>query len=301
MEISFSRVPERLTDILAAETIGAGFEGTVEEKDRLVTYIRATDYREQIIRDIIIRYSAMSAITWEVRLIREQNWNALWESNYEPVMIAGRVYVRAPFHQELSAVSSQLSASQDIPPEGNASNAGAKQNAKRAENFEIIIEPKMSFGTAHHETTAMMVEYILEEEVEGKKVLDMGCGTGILAILCARMGASEVVAIDNDDWAIINATENAGKNKTPRITVIQGDAGDIPGKDYHLILANINRNVLLDQIPAYTARTIPGGRIILSGFLTDDLEMISEQAGISGLNFVDRHQKNNWVAARFSR
>jgi ribosomal protein L11 methyltransferase len=165
--------------------------------------------------------------------------------------------------------------------------------------YEIVIEPRMSFGTAHHETTSLMLELLMQEEVKNKRVLDMGCGTGVLAILAHKMQAAEIVAIDFDEWAYSNALDNMEKNDALSVSVIQGMAGDIPGPGYDLIIANINRNVLLSDIPVYAGFINDHGALLMSGFYEQDLDQIRAASEKSGLRYVMHKSDNNWVGVKF--
>jgi ribosomal protein L11 methyltransferase len=196
----------------------------------------------------------------------------VWESNYEPVLIEDKCYIRAPFHAHRDDVA-----------------------------FELLIEPKMSFGTAHHATTAMMISYCLSEKLAGRSLLDMGCGTAVLAILSRMRGANPVLAVDNDLWAYENACENIARNKTDDIVVLHGDDSVLEGRKFDVILANINRNILLLDMPAYTTCLNPGGILILSGFYYDDLKMIAHKALELGLVQDDYKEQDHWTAARFIR
>jgi ribosomal protein L11 methyltransferase len=165
--------------------------------------------------------------------------------------------------------------------------------------YEIMIEPRMSFGTAHHETTSLMLELLLPEDVAGRRVLDMGCGTGVLAILAHKMKAAGVIAIDNDDWAYSNALDNMEKNDAMAVTVIKGEAGDIPWPAYDLIIANINRNVLLRDIPVYAGFLKEQGTLLMSGFYEEDLDQIRMASEQAGLQYVSHKADNRWVGAKF--
>lgn len=251
---------EILTSLLAEEQ----FESFMETENELLAYIRINNYFREKVKQICDQFD----VNFTEKRIPDQNWNAEWEKNFEPVLIAGKCYIRAPFHTPRP----------DYP-------------------FEIIIEPKMSFGTAHHETTSMMIEMMMQMDFRGKKVLDMGCGTGILAILAFKMGASEVDAIDNNSWAFTNAMENMERNSATAVTVKMGDIDDA-GSGYDILLANINRNVLLSHIPGYS-KHIQKGELLMSGFFEEDLAMI-RQAAESNTFVLDRYiTKNRWVAARF--
>ena len=198
------------------------------------------------------------------------NWNEEWEKNFEPIVIADACAVRAPFHKPFNV------------------------------QYEIVIEPKMSFGTGHHETTFMMLQFILENTFEGKTVLDMGCGTAVLAILAEMRGASKVDAIDIDDWCVENSEENVLRNHCKYISVKLGDASVLPTSEtYDTIIANINRNILLNDMEIYSKGLKMGGELYLSGFYKEDLPIIIECCNKLGLQFVENKEKNNWIAAKF--
>jgi ribosomal protein L11 methyltransferase len=268
-EISISPLDETMREIVMAELSELGAESCVEGDDLLQAFVPENLFDEPRIREYLGRVAAGSPCTFNIARIGAQNWNAIWESQYEPVTI-GQCQVRAPFH---------------APAAGLA--------------YDIIIEPRMSFGTAHHETTSLMISMLMEEVVRGKAVLDMGCGTGVLAILALKMGAEQVCAIDTDEWAFDNAKDNMLKNNAGEVVVLQGDASAIPGPAYDLVIANINRNVLLADIPAY-ARFMPAGAgLLLSGFYESDLEMIRRSAAGSNLEYRHHETNNNWVGAKF--
>lgn len=257
-------------DMLVAMLGDIGFESFIEEDNVLKAYIPVAGYTEECISSL----SGDQIIPWfasyETELIRDRDWNALWESGYSPVVIDDKLIIRAPFHPKRD----------EIP-------------------LEIIIEPKMSFGTAHHETTRLMLRYILELDLENKSLLDMGCGTAALAILARKSGANPVTAIDNDEWAYNNSIENIANNNITDIGVYLGDAGLLEKKRYDIILANINRNILLRDIPAYSACLDPGGLLVMSGFYAGDLDSVSQRARESGLELLSDREENKWVAACF--
>jgi ribosomal protein L11 methyltransferase len=209
-------------------------------------------------------------ISYSLKNIADENWNAKWESDYDSVIIDNRCYIRAPFHK--------------VKPEIE---------------FEILIEPKMSFGTAHHETTAQMIQLLLGEDVEGKTVLDMGCGTAVLAILAKKKNAATVHAIDNDEWAYNNSVENVQRNNFTDIIVEQGDAALLKDRTFDVILANINKNILLADMEIYANSMHSGAIIMFSGFYKNDLEDIKSRALIYGLQYIMHIDKNDWVAAKF--
>ncbi len=254
-------------DIIAAHLSEFGFESFEENETGLKAFIPENLYNESLVNEALKDISEMIPFSYEVNFIKAENWNETWEKNFDPVMVAGKCFIRAPFH---------------------ASNPEAE--------FELVIEPKMSFGTAHHETTSMMIELILGKSWEGKKVLDMGCGTGILAILCAKMGESEIVAIDNDEWAFLNAVENIERNNTGNIKVLQGDDALIEDQNFDVIIANINRNILLGQIQNYSKALNTDGEIFLSGFYEEDVNILLEEAEKYNLKLKQKITKNNWVA-----
>lgn len=247
-----------------------GFESFVEEDKDLLAYIPSAQFDPLMLDDESLQAAGNVKFSWKV--IADQNWNAVWEENFEPVTIAGKCHIRAPFHPALKDVL-----------------------------YEIIIEPKMSFGTAHHETTSLMIQYLLETELKDKKVLDMGCGTGVLAILAAMRDSNDVVAIDNDEWAYNNALENVERNNTSFINVYLGDAALLKDQIFNVILANINRNILLNDIPVYVKCLAADGLLLLSGFYIEDLNAIKESAASNGLEYTSHKEENRWVAACFKK
>lgn len=258
-------------DILIAELGELGFDAFVEIDKGFSAYISEDRYSEIALEEMIKRYSDYAQISYTSQKIERQNWNEEWERNFEPLFIDGQVSVRASFHKK---------------PE--------------AARYDIVINPKMSFGTGHHETTTLMIENQLTLDHQGKRVLDMGCGTGILAIMAGELGASEIVAVEIEDWTVENARENAGINNYPQIEVRLGGAETIAGDEpYDIILANINRNVLLEDMPAYTAVLQHNGTLLLSGFYTEDLPAIQNRASGLNLNYITHRVKNNWVSAIF--
>lgn len=270
IQLSLEIKPEAARDIVTAELADYGFESFSEEGNILFGYIPHKNFSMDEVRKLPFFVNKQIKVGMMVRLIKAQNWNALWESNFEPVRIGTFCYIRAPFHKSARGITHQ-----------------------------IIIEPKMSFGTGHHETTSLMVEMLATMDLEGKTVLDMGCGTGVLAILAKKMGASEVTAIDNDEWAYNNAVENMARNKVKKVVVKQGDSALLTGQKFDIIIANINRNVLLADIPVYAASLNKGGILMMSGFYSEDLNMIKERCKQFKFKFERSLTKNNWIAAGF--
>jgi len=257
------------SEILMADLAEIGFESFEETDESIYAYIPQKDFDESRLKEIDF-HSSVSPVQ---EFVKDQNWNAVWESNYSPVLIGNRVYIRAPFHDSRDDV-----------------------------DFEIVINPKMAFGTAHHETTALIIEYLLEEQnnIVDKTFLDMGCGTGVLGILAVMQGAKEVMAVDNDPWSFESTSENAIINNTPEVNAVLGDASVLPSSErFDYILANINKNILLNDMAAYQACLKAGGNIWFSGFYESDLEDIKKKAGSLGLKYVGHKVKNNWTSAKF--
>ena len=202
--------------------------------------------------------------------IEQVNWNAEWERNFNPIEVDGRVYIRAPFHAERAGFE-----------------------------YAMLIEPKMSFGTGHHQTTHMMIQHILASDLTNKSVLDMGCGTGVLAILAEKKGATSLEAIDIDNWCYLNSLENVSRNQCRHINVLEGDASLIDGKRFDVIIANINRNILLNDLSTYVTCLNENGSLFLSGFYDSDCELIETTCNQPNLRLDKKLIRNNWVALKF--
>jgi ribosomal protein L11 methyltransferase len=259
-----------LRDILVAMLGELGFESFVENENAVDAFIPSGNYSHEILAGL--EFNQLFSFEVETVEIPDQNWNEVWEKNYfKPLIVTGKCVVRAPFHT-------------DYP---------------KAE-YEIIIEPNMAFGTGNHETTTMMMEYLLESDVKGKTVLDMGCGTGILSILASQCGASTITAIDFDKWSFEGTIENSKLNDIQNIIPIHGDASSIPNIKFDLILANIQRNVILADMPFYIKALKPEGAIIVSGFYHDDLIDIEKRAKELGLVIINSKTTNNWCSACFA-
>ena len=259
------------SDVLIAELADIGFESFSEEDYGFRAYIPACTYRAKAVKNVFERKREFKPekLSFEIVKIGGRNWNAVWESNFEAVTIAGKCHIRAPFHD---------------PPD----------NA----DFDIIIEPKMSFGTGHHETTSLVVEWLLETRLHGKSVLDMGCGTGVLAILAAKMGAGRITAIDNYLFAYENTIENAARNGIQTMRILHGDASLLGDENYDVIIANITRNVLLGDMAAYARVLKPEGTMLLSGFLAFDKDIIFAEAANYGLQHAGEKMLKDWVALK---
>ncbi len=258
-------------DILIALLGEIDYDTFEETKKGFNAYIIETSFNEDLLNETLLPYKEEFKFKYLVNDVKQKNWNEVWESNFEPIEIKDQVYVRATFHQP-----------------------------KPVFRYEIVIDPKMSFGTGHHQTTAMIMEYLLETDVAGKTVLDMGCGTAILAILASKMGAKSLVAIDYDPVCYESTLENAELNSVTNLKAFCGSKEAIPDEKYEIILANINRNILLDQIERYAEALETNGEIFFSGFYEEpDLEMITEEAKKYGINYVSHKKKDLWVATKF--
>lgn len=272
LDLRISPFESWVSDVLMAQLGEIGFEAFAETPLGFEAFVREDQFSDEDVDLALEPYLENFRFEKSVEIVESRNWNEEWEKNYfKPLLIAGQCVVRAPFHAEY--------------PEAQ---------------YEIVIEPNMAFGTGNHETTTMMLEYILETGIQGKKVLDMGCGTGILGILASMKGADKITAIDIDEWSYRGATENAALNHISNMQVFQGDASFIGSEKYHIILANIQRNVLLNDLPAYSSCLEAGGKIFMSGFYTQDLDAIKTRAESCGLKDIGFKTKNNWVACAFS-
>ena len=266
----FTVSPKELgSEILVAELEDKAFESFMETEEGISAYVQKELWTEDILNDVEILQNEAFQISYAIEEIEQVNWNEEWEKNFEPINVDGKCFVRAPFHDKTDAA------------------------------FDIVIEPKMSFGTGHHETTHMMIQHLLETDVADLKTLDMGCGTAILAILAEMKGAKPIDAIDIDNWCYLNSIENAERNNCQHISVYEGDASLLVGKKYDLIIANINRNILLNDMQQYVDCLNPKGIILFSGFYTEDIPFIDESCTNKGLTFVKKFEKNNWVSLKY--
>ena len=272
IEVTFALSPwsETAQDVLTALAGDIGFESFVEEENKLKAYIQEKLYDKEAIHCIIDEFPIPDVtITYTAQEQEDKDWNEEWEKNFfQPIVIGNRCVIHSTFHK-------------DIPPM----------------EYDILINPQMSFGTGHHETTNLLVSRLLETELEGKSVLDMGCGTSILAILAAKRGASPITAIDIDDWCVSNSTDNIRLNHIDCINVRLGDADVLRTErpTFDLIIANINRNILTTDMDAYAACMKPGSRIFLSGFYVDDIPVMKESLTKNGLTFIEHHENNRWA------
>jgi ribosomal protein L11 methyltransferase len=266
----FTVEPKELgCEILVAELGEKPFESFIETEFGVTAYVQKDLWTKDILEDIFILTSPEFIISYHVEEIEQVNWNEEWEKNFEPIDVDGKCHVRAPFHPKTEA------------------------------EFDIIIEPKMSFGTGHHETTHMVIQHLLETDLVGKKTLDMGCGTAILAILAEMKGAQPIDAIDIDNWCYLNSMENAERNNCQHISVYEGDAALLIEQKYDVIIANINRNILLNDMNRYVNCLNQNGLLFLSGFYTEDIPTIDECCQKLGLTLEKTIERNNWVSLRY--
>jgi ribosomal protein L11 methyltransferase len=268
IKVTFLNTAKDISDILIALLADAGYEGFEEGDDVLYAFIPMPGFN----KDELALLAAQYGVAYETEMIPAQNWNALWESNFQPVIVEDFCTIRAHFH--------------DI---------------KVATPYEIVITPKMSFGTGHHSTTQLMILMMRDIAFKGASVLDFGTGTGVLAILAEMLGADRITAIDNDIWSVENAVENTERNNCSHIEVLQGSIEDIHDDKEDIILANINRHILLQYMPRLYGRLDSGGQILMSGLLTDDREIIVEAATNAGLQFKQIKEQNNWIALLFEK
>jgi ribosomal protein L11 methyltransferase len=265
-KVTFPEITQDLSDILIAMLAEAGFEGFEEGEGSLIAFVPTPllDVTE------LERLAKQFGVDYETMQIPAQNWNALWESNFQPVMVDDFCTVRAHFH-DLDVTTT----------------------------YDIVVTPKMSFGTGHHATTQLMILGMKHLPLDGAKVLDFGTGTGVLAILAEMLGAASVLAIDNDEWSVENALENVERNGCSRISVKKGSLDEVGEGMEDVILANINRHILLQYMPMLYARLAKGGSILMSGLLTEDLEIITAAAKAAGFAYVSNEERSNWIAILF--
>ena len=270
IEYNFTIFPkEPATEILIAELGAVGFESFVENENGVTAYIQKEEWNSTLLESIFILNSDEFSIEYKQNEVEQTNWNVEWEKNFKPIQVDNLVSICAPFHEN--------------------------PNLK----YDIVIEPKMSFGTGHHETTYMMVQHLLQLNLEGKKVLDMGCGTGILAIFAEMKGAKPIDAIDIDTWCYKNSLENVERNNCKYISVFEGDASLLIHKKYDVIIANINRNILLTDMKTYINCLQKNGILLLSGFYQEDVPIIDTEISKYNLTLETVIEKNNWVALKY--
>ncbi|MCC8153161.1 MAG: 50S ribosomal protein L11 methyltransferase [Tannerellaceae bacterium] len=264
---------EIVNDVLAAELGEIGFESFTPQDNGLLAYIAEEQYNKTTLDEKLKQFPLKGVLfSYAENFIEGKDWNEEWEKNYfKPITIGDECIIHASFHE-----------------------------IEKPYRHQIIIDPKMAFGTGNHETTRLMINEILKEDMQGKKVLDMGCGTAVLGILATLRGAKKVVAIDIDEWAYNNALENIRLNHTEEISVLLGGAEVIPqAESFDIILANINRNILLNDIATYVTILKEGGLLCMSGFYKEDIPAIEEECNKYNLKMINYTEKNNWVAVKF--
>jgi ribosomal protein L11 methyltransferase len=254
-------------EIIIAELAELGFDSFIETADGVQAYVPEPEFQDAAVKQLLESYAEKTTMSYSIKGIAQQNWNAEWEKHFEPIEVTDKVYVRAAFH---------------------APNPDFEYN--------IVITPKMSFGTGHHETTSMVMELQLSLDHQDKTVLDVGTGTGILSILAAKLGAADIKAFDIDEWSVENTEENQELNNVSNMSVRLGTIQDEPSAVYDVVLANINRNILLDEIPVYATFMKSGGYLIVSGFYEHDKADIQAIASKHNLEKIDSRNKNQWAA-----
>lgn len=274
-EVTFTAQPcnEIVTDVLSALAGEIGFESFVECEGGVQAYIQQSLFDENALKEMLANFPVPDTkITYTITEPEDKDWNEEWEKNFfQPIVIDNRCVIHSTFHH-------------DYP---------------HAE-YDIVINPQMAFGTGHHETTSSILGELLDADLKGKSVLDMGCGTSILAILASMRGADPVTAIDIDDWCVNNSRDNIALNHISNITVELGNASLLKGrKPFDIIIANINRNILLNDMVAYAACMHKGSELYMSGFYVEDIPAIREKAESLGMTFVHHREKNRWVAVKF--
>ena len=271
-EINFSILPfeEYVSDVLASELGEIGFDSFVSTAVGLDAYALETAFDEVKLKDLLDNFPFEASIEYKVTKIESKNWNEEWEKHYfEPIVIGNECVIHSSFHKNVPIAK-----------------------------YDIIIDPKMAFGTGYHETTSLVIGRILQMELQGKSLLDMGCGTAVLAILASMRGARDIVAIDIDTWCTENSIENLQMNHIEGVEVLLGGAELLAGKYFDIILANINRNILLADMERYADCLSTGGELYMSGFYVQDIPLIEAEANRNGLTLIDYHEKNNWVAVK---
>lgn len=275
LEFVFHTQPdtEATHDVLAAVLGEVGFESFVEQEGALAAYIQTSLYNEEELKAALADFPLPDTeISYRFTEAEDKDWNEEWEKNFfQPIVIGSRCVIHSTFHTNVPAAE-----------------------------YDIVINPQMAFGTGHHETTSLVLGELLEADLTGQSVLDMGCGTSILAILARMRGAAACTAIDIDEWCVRNSQENITLNQVDHIQVFQGDASSLADKGpFDWVIANINRNILLADMQHYVARMTPHARLIISGFYTDDIPLLQAEAERLNLNLEHTCEKNRWACALF--
>ena len=274
-EVTFTTSPcnETVSDVVSALAGDIGFESFVEWENGVQAYVQQSLFDEEALKAMVAEFPLPdTTISYEIKEAEDKDWNEEWEKNFfQPIVIGDRCCIHSTFHKDTPQTE-----------------------------YEILINPQMAFGTGHHETTSSIIRELLDADLKGKSVLDMGCGTSILAILASMRGADPVTAIDIDDWCVNNSRDNITLNNIHNIKVELGDANLLKGKEpFDVIIANINRNILLADMPQYAACMHPGSELYMSGFYVQDIPAIREKAESMGMEFIHHREKNNWAAVKF--
>ncbi|MCI6211652.1 50S ribosomal protein L11 methyltransferase [Bacteroides heparinolyticus] len=277
LEFTFQTTPctEVVNDVLSAVLAEAGFESFVEQTDGINAYIQKALYNESTLKEALAEFPLPGVnIEYNYTEAEDRNWNEEWEKNFfQPIVIDNRCVIHSTFHK-------------DVP---------------QAE-YDIVINPQMAFGTGHHETTSLIIGELLDSDLQEKSLLDMGCGTSILAILARMRGATPCTAIDIDEWCVRNSLENIELNRVDNIDVFQGDASSLKDKGpFDIIIANINRNILLNDMKHYVSRMNQGGSLLMSGFYANDIPVIQAEAENNGLHLIHHREKNQWTVVLFRK
>ncbi len=272
LEIVFTQSSPIQIDILTALLSEAGYEGFEECEEGFKAFIPKKDFSESELKEILQSSDALQNLNFSLKEIEPENWNRAWEENFQPINIDNQLYIRASFHPE----------NKNIP-------------------LEIIIDPKMSFGTGHHATTHMMSQMLMDMELKNKTVFDFGSGTGILSILVAKLGSSSVYALDHEEWAYHNCLENCLLNNVKNIEAVWGDESRFPQSNYDIILANINRNIILKNLPQLATLLPPGGILLISGFLIDDVGDILQTSLTHRLARIEMLERDGWICMKLQK
>ena len=274
-EVTFTTSPcnETVNDVVSALAGEIGFESFVEWENGVQAYIQQNLFDEEALKSMVADFPLPdTTVEYTIAEAEDKDWNEEWEKNFfQPIVIGDRCCIHSTFHKDTPQTE-----------------------------YEILINPQMAFGTGHHETTSSIISELLEADLQGKSVLDMGCGTSILAILASMRGADPITAIDIDDWCVNNSRDNIALNGIENITVEWGDANLLKGREpFDVIIANINRNILLADMAQYAACMHSGSELFMSGFYVEDIPVIQEKAESLGMEFIHHREKNNWAAVKF--
>lgn len=267
VRIDMSPCNETMTDVMAALLCEHGYESFVPDENGMTAYIKLEDFDKKVLDEVTAELPFDTSVTVKCETVEGRDWNQEWEKNYfKPITVDGKCVIHSSFHTDIPSMP-----------------------------YDIVIDPKMAFGTGHHQTTTLIILRLLELPLEGSSVIDMGTGTGILAILAAMRGAGPVTAIEIDEFAHVNAVENVSLNRHPEINVVLGDASALAGVEpVDLFLANINRNIIVGDLQVYASRLKEGGTMLLSGFYEDDIAIVLDEARKHGLEYVRHTVLERW-------